>query len=96
VQLPVRGPIAVAAFALATTVAAAQTVPPAPAPPQGAQSQAPVYGPTLKTIPEAPGWKVAMLQGATDANGDRFLIPNLETISGSVASGLTATLTVAV
>jgi hypothetical protein len=61
-------------------VIAAQTIPAAPAPPQGAPSPAPIYSPALKPLPQQPQWKSGMYQGATDSAGHRFVIANLDVL----------------
>src|SRR5688500_20139460 len=59
-------------------VATAQSLPPEMT--NTDPNKRPVVTPQLKALPQTPGWKTAMLQGAADEQGHRFLAPSLDVL----------------
>ena len=59
-------------------VATAQSLPPEMT--NTGPNKRPVVTPELKALPQTPGWKTAMLQGAADEQGHRFLVPKLDVL----------------
>jgi|SRR5687768_1249933 hypothetical protein len=59
-------------------VATAQSLPPEMT--NTDPNKRPVVTPQLKALPQTPGWKTAMLQGAADEQGHRFLVPSLDVL----------------